>query len=108
MGDPLWPAVDVVAVVGAQTDIRRDPQSAAAEAASAQVMLNDFGRRPYRGRCSFSSSSPSIMAWIKPRTRSRTAASIGSNQSSKRYTAVSATGCEESDFVVMLFMAWSP
>ena len=23
MGDPLWPAVDVVAVVGAQTDIRR-------------------------------------------------------------------------------------
>jgi len=38
MGDPLWPAVDVVAVVGAQTDIRRDPQSAAAEAASAQVI----------------------------------------------------------------------
>jgi len=24
MGDPLWPAVHVVAVVGAQTDIRRD------------------------------------------------------------------------------------
>ena len=38
MGDPLWPAVDVVAVVGAQTDIRRDPESAAAEAASAQVI----------------------------------------------------------------------
>ena len=38
----------------------------------------------------------------------RVRASIGSNQSSKRYTAVSATGCEESDFVVMLFMAWSP
>ena len=38
MGDPLWPPVDVVAVVGAQTDIRRDPQSAAAEAASAQVI----------------------------------------------------------------------
>jgi hypothetical protein len=36
------------------------------------------------------------------------AASIGSNQSSKRYIAVSATGCEESDFVLMLFMAWSP
>ena len=38
LGDPLWPAVDVVAVVGEQTDIRRDPQSAAAEAASAQVI----------------------------------------------------------------------
>src|SRR5215471_20555883 len=25
----------------------------------------------------------------------------------ERYTAVSATGCEESCFVVMLFMAWS-
>jgi hypothetical protein len=35
IGDPILPAVDVVAVVGAQTDIRRDPQSAAAEAASA-------------------------------------------------------------------------
>ena len=44
MGDPLWPAVDVVAVVGAQTDIRRDPQSAAAEAASAQFI--DEGQRP--------------------------------------------------------------
>ena len=38
LGDPLWPAVDVVAVVGEQTDIRRDPESAAAEAASAQVI----------------------------------------------------------------------
>jgi len=38
MGDPLWPPVDVVLVVGEQTDIRRDPQSAAAEAASAQVI----------------------------------------------------------------------
>ena len=46
VGDPLWPAVDVVAVVGAQTDIRRDPQSAAAEAASAQVILIDEGQRP--------------------------------------------------------------
>ena len=45
--------------------------------------------------------------WPK-RTRSRTPASIGSNQSSKRYTAVSTTGCEESDFVIILFMAWSP
>jgi hypothetical protein len=38
MGDPLWPAVDIVAVVGEQTNIRRDPQSAASEAASAQVI----------------------------------------------------------------------
>jgi hypothetical protein len=38
LGDALWPAVDVVAVVGEQTGIRRDPQSAAAEAASAQVI----------------------------------------------------------------------
>jgi len=38
MGDPILLAVDVVAVVGAQTDIRRDPESAAAEAASAQVI----------------------------------------------------------------------
>ena len=38
MGDPILPVVDVVVVVGAQTDIRRDPESAAAEAASAQVI----------------------------------------------------------------------
>jgi hypothetical protein len=37
-GDPLWPAVDILAVVGEQTDMRRDPQRAAAEAASAQVI----------------------------------------------------------------------
>ena len=46
MGDPLWPAVDVVAVVGAQTDIRRDPESAAAEAASASGHFIDEGQRP--------------------------------------------------------------
>src|SRR5262245_4952229 len=34
MGDPILPAVDVVVVVGAH----RDPESAAAEAASAQVI----------------------------------------------------------------------
>src|SRR6266516_731708 len=72
------------------------------------ALLDDCGRRPYRGRSRVTPSSPSIMAWMKPRTRSRTTASIGSNQSSKRYTAVSSTGCEESCFVVMLFMAWSP
>src|SRR5437016_8006600 len=62
------------------------------------ALLDDCGRRPYRGRSRLTPSSPSIMAWMKPRTRSRTTASIGSNQSSKRYTAVSATGCEESCF----------
>jgi hypothetical protein len=35
-------------------------------------------------------------------------ASIGSNQLSKRYTAVSPAGCENSGFVIGLFMAWSP
>src|SRR6266542_947771 len=54
------------------------------------------------------SSSPSIMAWMNSRTRSRRPASIGSNQWSKRWTAVSAAGCEDSSFVVMLVMAWSP
>ena len=34
--------------------------------------------------------------------------SIGSNQLSKRSTVASAAGCEESGFVVMLVMAWSP
>ena len=46
MGDPILPAVDVVVVVGAQTDIRRDPQSAAAEAASASGHFIDEGQRP--------------------------------------------------------------
>jgi hypothetical protein len=46
MGDPILLAVDVVAVVGAQTDICRDPESAAAEAASAQVIFIDEGQRP--------------------------------------------------------------
>jgi hypothetical protein len=32
---------------------------------------------------------------MNSRIRSRTQASMGSNQSSKRYTAVSATSCEE-------------
>src|SRR5262249_55691366 len=67
-----------------------------------------LGRRSYRGRNSGASSSPSIIAPMNSRTRSRTQAPIGSNQSSKKYTAVSATGCEESCFVLMLFMAWSP
>src|SRR3954454_18736258 len=45
---------------------------------------------------------------MNPRTRSRTPASMGSNQSSNKYPAVSAAGCEESDFLVMFSMAWSP
>ena len=43
-----------------------------------------------------------------PRARARTSASIGSNQLSKRSTAISVEGCEESGFVVVLVMAWSP
>jgi hypothetical protein len=35
-------------------------------------------------------------------------ASIGSNQLSKRCTAVSLKGCDESGFVVTFVMAWSP
>jgi len=42
------------------------------------------------------------------RTRPRTAVSIGSNQLSKSPAAISVAGCGESDFVVVLIMAWSP
>src|SRR5579864_7952339 len=45
---------------------------------------------------------------MKPRTRPRTSVSIGSNQLSKSWTAVSFWGCEGSGFVVTLVMAWSP
>ena len=43
-----------------------------------------------------------------PRARARTSDSIGSNQLSKRSTAITAAGCAESGFVVVLVMAWSP
>src|SRR3954469_1561246 len=42
------------------------------------------------------------------RTRSRTAVSIGANQSGKSGPASSASGCTASRFVVGLVMAWSP
>jgi hypothetical protein len=45
---------------------------------------------------------------MNSRDRARTSVSIGSNQLSKRSTAISAAGCKESGFVVMLVMAWSP
>src|SRR3954449_2178032 len=45
---------------------------------------------------------------MKSRTRSRKAASIGSNQSLKSDTASSTSGCTASRFVVRLVMAWSP
>jgi hypothetical protein len=45
---------------------------------------------------------------MNSRARVRTSVSIGSNQLSKRSTAISAAGCEESGFVVVLVMAWSP
>src|SRR3954452_19649677 len=45
---------------------------------------------------------------MNARTRSRTAVSIGSNQSAKSGPASSASGCTASRFVVGLVMAWSP
>ena len=51
-----------------------------------------LGRRAYRERESTASSSLSIIVWMSSRTRSRKPVSIGSNQSSRRWTAVSA--CE--------------
>ena len=45
---------------------------------------------------------------MNSRDRARTSVSIGSNQLSKRSTAISAAGCKESGFVVVLVMAWSP
>src|SRR6266568_3892713 len=33
------------------------------------ALLDDCGRRPYRGRSKVTPSSPSIMAWMKPRAR---------------------------------------
>jgi hypothetical protein len=46
---------------------------------------------------------------MKPRARSRTSVSIGSNQLSKQSTAITVAGyCMESGFVVSLVMAWSP
>jgi hypothetical protein len=46
--------------------------------------------------------------WMNSRTRSRNPDPIGSNQLSKRWTAVSAAGCEDASFVVMFGMSWSP
>src|SRR6267142_7109419 len=45
---------------------------------------------------------------MSSRTRSRRPASIGSNQSSRRWAAVSAADCRATDFVLLLVMAWSP
>jgi hypothetical protein len=49
------------------------------------------------------SDSPRIISSMNSRARARTSVSIGSNQLSKRSTAIS-----ESGFVVVLVMAWSP
>src|SRR5260370_5559690 len=48
------------------------------------------------------------MARRKSRTRSRRPASIGSNQLSKRCTAVSVSDCGRQVVVLFLVMAWSP
>src|SRR6267378_951070 len=45
---------------------------------------------------------------MNSRTRSRRPASIGSNQSSRRWIAVSACDCSAAEFVLLLVMAWSP
>src|SRR6516165_4856556 len=45
---------------------------------------------------------------MNSRTRSRSPASIGSNQSSRTWIAVSAPHCRATDFVLLLVMAWSP
>jgi hypothetical protein len=42
------------------------------------------------------------------RDQARTSVSIGSNQLSKRSTAISAAVCKESGFMVWFVMAWSP
>src|SRR6266404_2326480 len=45
---------------------------------------------------------------MNSRTRSRRPTSIGSNQSSRRWIAVSACDCRADEFVLLLLMAWSP
>src|SRR5258706_16425745 len=45
---------------------------------------------------------------MKSRTRSRKPASIGSNHSSRRPTAISASEPRAGNFVLLLVMAWSP
>src|SRR5437667_12069972 len=45
---------------------------------------------------------------MNSRTRSRRPASIGSNQSSRRWPTVSACDCKAGEFVLLLVMAWSP
>src|SRR5580704_10609756 len=45
---------------------------------------------------------------MNSRTRSRRPTSIGSNQSSRRWIAVSACDCRADEFVLLLVMAWSP
>src|SRR5271169_3662393 len=61
-----------------------------------------------RERDNAASSSASIIPWMNSRTRPRRLASIGSNQSSSRRTAVSACDCRVGEFVLLLVMAWSP
>ncbi len=47
------------------------------------------------------SSSASIITWMNSCTRSRRPASIGSNQSSSRWPAVSASDCKAGEFVLL-------
>jgi len=65
-------------------------------------------RRSAKGRANASSSSASIIPWMKCRTWSRTIDSIGSNQSSQSWVLVSVPECATVGCVVGLSMAWSP
>src|ERR1700730_5595217 len=71
---------------------------------AASSILPAAFRRPYRGRDRVASSSSSMIVSMTPRTVSRTASSIGSNQSSKSMVPAATAAV----FVVFFVMAWSP
>src|SRR5438270_5654492 len=48
------------------------------------------------------------LLWMNSRTRSRKPASIGSNHSSRKPAAISASEPRTGNFVLLLVMAWSP
>jgi hypothetical protein len=77
------------------------------------LLAADPARHQSRGR----HARPHVPDWLpalvnnssmNSRARSRTAVSIGSNQSSKSWGAVSPLHCGECVFVILLVMAWSP
>jgi hypothetical protein len=72
-------------------------------ATSSPARSANFGNHleGFRGRPPFPSRAPQ-------RTRSGSPASIGSNQSSRRWTADSASNCRAGDVMLLLVMAQSP